>query len=359
MTGLTCVEYRGAPSLHGTGVDTMSLKQAVRGLLGRITEAYGYKLVRKELLYDWQKEDLGASYVPTPLPDGAAAYLHPDNMRLKKLEAEYERFDGQVTNRVVWVPGYVRPEDLRYFRGDNAYVWQVRNLGEINYALVTYYVRKMDSRGLLGRLTEDGAFGAHTWSIDGTTVSRDLLDSIMEIEFLEEHLRISERRSMSFIDIGAGYGRLAHRMLEAFPNIATYFCTDGVAVSTFLSEYYLGFRGLTGKASVIPLHELDRTEGESIDAAINVHSFSECTTAAISWWCGWLARRKVRYLFLVPNAQADDGARILTNAGEDFRPVIEGHGYRLLVKQPKYRDAAVQKYGISPSYYYLFELDRS
>ena len=323
----------------------------------RIAESSGYKLVSKDLLYDWQKEDFGASYVRSPLPDGAADYLRPDNERLQELEAAYKLFDAQVTTPVVWQPGYVRPEDLQYFRGDNPYVWQVRRWGEVNYALATCYVRRTDALGLLDRLNEDGLFGIHTWSFDGTIISRDLLDSITEIQFLEENVGISHRQSISFIDIGAGYGRLAHRMLETFPNITKYYCTDAVAASTFISEYYLGYRGLSDRASVIPLHELDTISDKQINVAINVHSFSECRMEAIEWWCDWLAKSNIRYVFLVPNASADEGTKILTNGGEDFRPTIERFGYQLKAIQPKYRDPSVQRYGISPTYYYLFELN--
>jgi hypothetical protein len=45
-----------------------------------------------------------------------------------------------------------------------------------------------------------------------------------------------------------------------------------------------------------------------------------------------------------------DGGRI------DFLPAIESRGYKLMVRRPKYADAGVQKHGIFPTYYYLFEL---
>jgi hypothetical protein len=46
--------------------------------------------------------------------------------------------------------------------------------------------------------------------------------------------------------------RLAYRMSEALPNLAGYDCIDAVPVSTFLCEYYLGFRGVPDTVRVVP-----------------------------------------------------------------------------------------------------------
>ena len=55
------------------------------------------------------------------------------------------------------------------------------------------------------------------------------------------------------------------------------FCVDAVAISTFICEYYLGFRGADDRASVVPLDELDSLLAlQPIDLAVNIHSFSEC-----------------------------------------------------------------------------------
>jgi 2-polyprenyl-3-methyl-5-hydroxy-6-metoxy-1,4-benzoquinol methylase len=66
-------------------------------------------------------------------------------------------------------------------------------------------------------LEEDDDFGAEVFDFHGKVVSRDLLDSIIEINFLDRHLGFSSRRAVNVLDIGAGYGRLAHRMATAFP----------------------------------------------------------------------------------------------------------------------------------------------
>lgn len=289
--------------------------------------------------------------------DGAT-YLVPNNPRLLELRERYQSCDSRVITPLVWTDQYVNAEDILRFRADNAYVWQLRgdNMHETAYALTEFYVKTIDRFGLLDKLTEDQSFGVSTFKFDVKPVSRDLLDSIMEIYFLEKHLGILSKDSFRVLDIGSGYGRLAHRMCTAAENLSAYLCTDAVAVSTFICEYYLSYHGLSPRARAVPLDEIDAELGaESVDLAINVHSFPECTIAAIDWWLSLLEKRAVRYLMVVPNALWVHGEQLITNEGVDFGKVIEDHGYQLLAKEPKFRDPIVQKYGIGPTYHYLFE----
>ena len=211
------------------------------------------------------------------------------------------------------------------------------------YALATFYVKSIDKFGLLQQLEEDDYFGNFTFLIDGRRVSRDLLDSMTEIYFLDKHLNVSSRGGLNILDIGAGYGRLAHRMVEAFPNIQTYFCTDAIAISTFICEYYLRFRNSENRTQVIPLDDIESTlKNQSIDVAVNVHSFSECSISATEWWISLLEKHRIRYLMIVPNAR-DHGGELMQSTGDrqDIRKVVEEHGYKLVVKEPKFRDLVV------------------
>ena len=83
------------------------------------------------------------------------------------------------------------------------------------------------------KLVEDDYFGNITFDIDGKLVSRDLLDSLVEIYFLDRHLGLaSAAPGLTVLDIGAGYGRLAHRILSALPSATRYLCSDAIAEST-------------------------------------------------------------------------------------------------------------------------------
>ena len=336
-------------------------KAFARKLLDRALMTYGYRMVRSSILYDWQKNSYEAArFNASPLPEGARSYLHVDHPRLVELRSRYSVFDSRVTSPLVWRNGYVRAEDLLYFRGDNAYVWQLRgpNMDLPAYALSTYYVKSIDVLGLLSKLVEDDYFGNFVFNIDQKPVSRDLLDSIIEIYFLENHLGLaSGANGFNVLDIGAGYGRLAHRMLSALPGVKRYLCTDAVAESTFISEYYLRFRNLNDRARVVPLHEIEEAlETQPVNLAINIHSFSECRLPAIEWWMSLLAKHRVKHLMIVPNGLDHGGELLLTLEGKDMRTVIEKHGYRQVAKDPKYADSVLQKHAVNPTCHFLFEL---
>ncbi len=329
-------------------------------LFDRFVALFGFAIIRRR--------DVPVFVAPGPtthsaveLTEEASAYLRPDNERLRELTAAYESFDPAVTTSETWRPGYVSAEDLRYFRGDNAYVWQLRDGNtERHYALTTYYLKTVDSLGLLDRLDEDGAFGNDIFQVGPKVVSRDLLDSITEILFLEKHLAVSRIPELNVLDIGAGYGRLAHRMLTALPNMDTYFCADAFPASTFISEFYLDFRGLAGRAKVLALPEVEEALSvHRVHLAVNIHSFSECTNDAIDWWVRLLARHRVPYLMIVPNARDFDGSLLAAgklSASGDFSFVLERQGYSLLANEPKYADPAVQRNGVSPKNHFLFRL---
>lgn len=330
----------------------------------------GFERVASRLVYPWQRTPVDLpSHSGSPLPAGAAEALRADHPRLLELARAYRELDSPMAQDPVWTEELVATADLRQFRGDNPYVFQLRgrNLNELGYALSYYCARRIpevEPLGLLDRLEEDGLFGVHTFTIDGRRVSRDLLDSALELAFLERHLGISRGPVRTILDIGAGYGRLAHRAATAFPETVRFLCTDVIPTSTFLCEYYLGFRGLTGSgraaARVVPLHELAAAirPGE-VDLAVNIHSFSECSPAAIDAWLAFLAGKRVPQLMIVPNAVALDGAdgiTMLTNQGVDFSRIVARHGYTLIASEPKFPDPVVQEYGVSPAAHLLFRL---
>jgi hypothetical protein len=319
---------------------------------------FGLAVVRRSNL-DRLRSDLDQFYASqqppfdsSVIPPGADIDLRPDHPRLVEYGTRYRGHPAAIHSQ--WSDSFVQSKlELRYFRGDTAYIWQ-RATTPAQYGLTAYYAREDDPLKLFERLNEDGLFGALTYDVDGLLVSRDLLDSIAELTFLEEELKISQRRRFTILDIGAGYGRLAHRATTAFPNVSCL-CTDAVPVSSFICEYYLRFRGATD-AKVVPLDEVEAAlERERVDLAVNVHSFSECPMDSIGWWLDVLCAHDIPFLAVVPNT----GAELLSTEREgprrDFLPLIESRGFELIVKRPKYaRSKFVQKHGLYPSWYFLF-----
>jgi hypothetical protein len=161
-----------------------------------------------------------------------------------------------------------------------------------------------------------------------------VLDSAGEIRFLQDAL--GGLAGVSFLDIGAGYGRFGHRVHE-YDASARVLCTDGVAMSTFISEFYVDHRQCGPNVSVVPLTAIAATLGSvRCDVAVNIHSFPECPLSAIEWWLALIVDHGIDKLFLVPNDRDDlrswepDGER------KDFRALLQRFGFELELRRPNY-----------------------
>lgn len=295
----------------------------------------------------------------TPLPPDAEAELRTDNPRLLELRERYASLGIPALTASRWSAEAVESFlDLRYFRGETLITWhyrELRRISSLKFFIFARYIRDRDPRGLLDTLGEDGAFGCWTFTYpDQPVISRDLLESVNEINFLDRALGLSELDSPRVLDIGAGYGRLAHRLTAANPNVADYCCVDAVPESTFVSDYYLRHRG-ADVARVVPLDQFaaDAKPG-SFDLAVNIHSFSECTLDAVSWWAKQLESLAIPNLLVIPNEPSElltleqDGSR------RDFRPLLEDVGYRLDVHEPVIADPAVRELLALDDHFFLF-----
>jgi SAM-dependent methyltransferase len=296
-----------------------------------------------------------------PLPPGAEEELRPDHPELLELRAAYAALDLPATRASRWSAERVdRFLDLRWFRGETLITWHYREdprVTELKYLAWLTDVRAQDERGLLATLGEDGAHGCWTYEFDGSgRVSRDLLESIAELSFLERELGLSGWNGVRVLDVGAGYGRLGHRMAQAYPNLADYACVDAVPESTFVCARYLRFREVVPPARVV---RLDRIDAElrpgAFDLAVNVHSFSEMPHAAVAWWLAHLARLEVPRLFLVPNepdallSLEADGSR------RDCAELLAAAGYELVAQAPLVADPDVRRLARLDDRLHLYE----
>lgn len=258
--------------------------------------------------------------------------------------------------------------DLTRFRASGSYVWNYYGATDAEAERLKYYVfhqsvKSADAAGLVGKLTEDGAFGCPTFTFGGSgPISRDLLDSVAEITFLQNHVGVLDRGDIRVLDIGAGYGRMAHRMLEANPALTGYTCVDAVPESTFLCEYYLEFRGLDDRSEVIPLDEVDARLTGPFDVALNIHSFSECTYAAVEWWMHRVRSLEVPYLMIVPNPDErfeTDADRFVSSEPDgskrDYLPLLAELGYEMAAREPLVDDDARSVLGVD-DVMFLFKL---
>lgn len=315
-------------------------------------------------LTDEERQYLTTGYdARTPIAPDAAAYLSSQNPRLLDLRRAYAELGVAAVQHHYWNPEAVASGvDLRYFRGDNLYVWHYPEHPRAMELKLFVYLKYLEDRGgreLLERLDEDGAFGCWTAEIPGYgKVSRDLLDSVNEILFLDRELRLLTTPGLRVLDIGAGYGRLGHRMTAAAPGLADYCCVDAIPESTFLSEFYLDYRGCSPPTRVVRLDEVAGLEAGAFDLAVNVHSFSECTIDAISWWVEQLRRLQVPRLFVVPNEPEGILSRERDGSYHSALPVLAAAGYRPVAKERAISDRAVRDLVMIVDNFYLFSLAR-
>lgn len=293
------------------------------------------------------------SHVPVALPEGAEAALQASNPRLRELE---QRYRGHPAAKLSgWSDLRLADHvELAYFRGDNQYLYQARGTDAAAYALSAFYVRDHDPLGLLDVLEEDGAFGALTHIVEGRMVSRDLLDSVLEINYLAEVLGADRLAKARVLDIGAGYGRLAHRM-TTWSRDVDYIATDAVPLSSFLCEYHLNHRDAQA-ARVVPLDEIGGVFSlAGIDLALNIHSFGEAPRASVTWWLESLAAADVPRLLIVHNSEELFTAEASLKRGS-YDDVLARLGYTRTDLHPKYAESeTVQRLGVFPAWYHLFE----
>jgi hypothetical protein len=176
---------------------------------------------------------------------------------------------------------------------------------------------------------------------------------MLELDFLADHVPgFTGPDRLRVLDVGAGYGRLAHRATTAYPHL-DWRCVDAVPVSTVLCRWHLDHLG--SPASVVELDRLDEVRPGTVDLAVNVHSFNECPLEAIRWWLGALAERDVPWLFLVPNDTQELTSTEADGTKRDFGPLLADAGFALAVSRPKYRDdETAQNEGVYPEQYLLY-----
>ena len=159
---------------------------SVVALGNRLLRRRGLELARSAELYPFQQYESVVQPTPAARLDAQEqAWLVPDNPRLLELRAAYGAMDKAVTTPLIWVDDFVSAEELRNFRGDNAYIHQRHGVqyNQMAYALTTYYTLASPAAPLLDRMAEDGAYGARCLAVAGRQVSRDLLDSVLYFGF--------------------------------------------------------------------------------------------------------------------------------------------------------------------------------
>lgn len=334
----------------------MTLRREILGGANRLLDRLGVCVIPRYEYEALRKSFEGPTWESPEIPLAARDALRWDNPQLVELERRYAGHPAAAHTQ--WNKNQLRSSvDLTHFRGENHYVYQVRYApGEAVYFMTAAYAEQFDKLGMFGKLKEDGLFGAYTVHYHNNyIISRDLLDSINQANMIA---RVLGRTSgWRVLDIGAGYGRLAHRLAECLTDVHTT-CTDAVPLSSFLSDFYLSFRGVSQHAATVPLDNVDeRITGRSFDIVTNIHSFPECRMSAISWWLDGIDRVDVSKMLIVPN-RADaflstepDGSHL------DFKHLFAEHGWMHVQSEPIYAQSDIaQRCALYPHFkFHVFE----
>lgn len=279
--------------------------------------------------------------------------LSSANPRYQELAEMYRKFgDPPCSN-------WGSPErNLPFFRADNDYVWQPRYFErDFERRLREYaeYVASVDKLGIMKRCSEDLQFGAFGVFHDGRIVSRDLLDSVLQINWACQNVSALEMNSPTILDIGAGYGRFAHRISEGFSGAWRVLCADGIALSTFLCEWYLQFRQARN-CLVVPVNDLRRSlESERPSVAFNMHSFSEIPCETVLWWFNELESASIADLIVVTNERSSEFLSSEINGDRlNLFPVLEARGWTVERQEPLVGDSNTRRScNVNNSFLYL------
>ena len=267
--------------------------------------------------------------------------------RVSELNDIYSQYDP-MQHIPIWSKTHTRGINLKNFRADNVYVWQKRNYRK--QVLIDSFrkVVESDKNNLLELISEDGRFGVEKYSVDGKVFSRDLADSVLEINFLLDNL---PKKPDRVLDIGAGYGRFARRSLECGFAKEVY-CIDAIGLSTALSEFYLSPQIANGSAKVVYFHEQNELYSQEFDLATNMHSFSEMSLTQVEKWIDLVSNLAVPWIFIVPN-----GPTLSLNDGTDFAHLLLRRGYSIHTRRDKYPDSTPDFLKFYPATYYLLKLN--
>ena len=280
-----------------------------------------------------------------------------DAPRLLELQQLYASCPSNAAWHALWTKEYVHREvQLRNFRSESGFMWQMRDANTPAAYLATYlHLHCSSYSDLLNACDEDIAFGPIFIEAFGETITRDRLDSVSELGFLRASLGWSAATRATVLDIGSGYGRFAWRLLQCFPSVHVI-CADVIPEATFLCEYYLRYRRVIDRAHVCELPTL-RAEllSRHVDVAVAINSLTECSALAVEWWVELISDLNIKHVFIVPPSSYN-GGRDLYSFGRSCRlhEVLRRHGYILASKERKYSDHAVQRLGISPTFYHLY-----
>jgi len=196
--------------------------------------------------------------------------------------------------------------------------------------------RLEDGFQLFDLFVDDGAFGVLRFRLpDGEVVTWDQIISARDLSLLCQWVGLTPADTPLLVDIGAGYGRLVHRFLQAFPS-SYALALDSVPGTSAMAELYLATRGCAGRVEIDgPRRLLAPLPPGRPRIATNIHSWSEAPLISIEAWLEALATAQIDWLLL---ATHDESAVTLELDGphQPMLPAFLAGGWTLVHDQPRF-----------------------
>lgn len=132
--------------------------------------------------------------------------------------------------------------------------------------------------------------------------TRDIGDAVYQATVLLHHLQ--GRKTITVVDIGAGYGRLAVPFMhygEKYEVRVAYYGVDYVPESLLIAPQFIEQmgNGLNLHYTALPAWGLNLLDGLSVDLFVSIHSFQEMTREAVDFYAGIIDAHKESLLYSV------------------------------------------------------------
>ena len=155
----------------------------------------------------------------------------------------------------LWTENYLKMKIYYFSEGiTHTYIKKRKSINIFAYLITYFWFKSKDKANDLFFFKEEISFGIYNFVIDEKNITRDLLDSFNEIEFLKENVFKNHENKVKVLEIGAGYGRLAKWLTKNTKFIEHYYCIDGIPESTFISEYFLKKYHKIDNVTVVPVN---------------------------------------------------------------------------------------------------------
>ena len=254
----------------------------------------------RETLTQFTAENQAAGFPFTPGPH----WQHINRLFREWMETKgIGDIETQIYNSKFATPCAYPPHTyLKFMAGENWKEFMPPNLSELGFACVLLYqqLRERDRLGILGTVAPAASRDSDVvFEVNDILISWDLLLSVETLYTIDEICPLFEGGTLRIADLGAGWGRIGHALLNFVRNKHLHYSIFDLPESRLLSTLYLPT--VIPKSSnydILDSGFLRRVPNKSIDVLISIASFQEMTEEQrLAYYS--LISEKAKYLYSV------------------------------------------------------------